>query len=368
MLNSGYTNAFDTYKQLQKDDLNDSFFASNVRKGYKDVRMSHKYRGYRRSEVYAFYISFVLKDGSETYAYHIPGREEQLIDRINKYETASISDAGNALQDLGLDVSEFQDLYPDSKIYQITDSQYLLDEGSTDMSYWENEDELYPDTEDFSVWSVNSAGDPVDLGLHLGNTNIRHHKMPPNKNDNFTFIGLGGSGNSTQVSPSLFNESSETTTGFELKEAINILGVTFTDIAIPTFIESQVQGFKIYYAKRSQQEKTIIGQSVVVPSWYEDEIALGNRMSNAAHGPYLDAWFLRGLLPTYFSRYHQIPGNQIPNYNSSSGNKRVIGAFTFHDFNMLKNKHTLSGASHIDVQKVLNMRMWSGGPKKKAGE
>lgn len=367
VLNSGYTNAFDTYKQLQKDDLNDSFFASNVRKGYKDVRMSHKYRGYRRSEVYAFYISFVLKDGSETYAYHIPGREEQLIDRINKYETASISDAGNALQDLGLDVSEFQDLYPDSKIYQITDSQYLLDEGSTDMSYWENEDELYPDTEDFSVWSVNSAGDPVDLGLHLGNTNIRHHKMPPNKNDNFTFIGLEGAGNSTQVSPSLFNESSETTTGFELKESINILGVTFTDIAIPTFIESQVQGFKIYYAKRSQQEKTIIGQSVVVPSWYEDEIALGNRMSNAAHGPYLDAWFLRGLLPTYFSRYHQIPGDQIPNYNSSSGNKRVIGAFTFHDFNMLKNKHTLSGASHIDVQKVLNMRMWAGGPKKKAG-
>ena len=103
---------------------------------------------------------------------------------------------------------------------------------------------------------------------------------------------------------------------------------------------------------------------MVVPSWYEDVVALGNRMSNAAHGPYLDAWFLKGLLPPFFSRYHLIPGNQIPNYNLSSSGRRVIGAFTFHDFNMLKNKHTLSGASHIDVQKVLNMRMWSGGPNK----
>ena len=34
-----------------------------------------KYKGYTRDEVYAFYIAFVMNDGSMSYAYHIPGRK-----------------------------------------------------------------------------------------------------------------------------------------------------------------------------------------------------------------------------------------------------------------------------------------------------
>ena len=378
ILNEGYSkisgstlvNYFDLYKNLQQNNVGDSFFASNVRKGYKDVRMSHKYRGYRRSEVYAFYISFVLKDGSETYAYHIPGRETKTIDKINHPENAPISDASAALESIGLDTSEFEDLYPDSKIYQITDSQFLLDPFSQEMSYWENEDELYPDTEDFSTWSVDPNGNPISVGVDLQNTNVRHHKMPPNKNTIYSFISADGL-YTDEVTPNLFNQSAENS-GLVLEESIKILGVNFTNIAIPTFIAGQVQGFKIYYAKRNQQEKTVLGQSVVVPSWYEDKMALGTRMSNAAHGPYHDAWFLKGLLPPYYSSYPELLNSQVPNISGFSyqGNDRpevrVMSTFSFHDFNMLKNKHTLSGASHIDIQKVLNMRMYSGGNKKLA--
>ena len=123
----------------------------------------------------------------------------------------------------------------------------------------------------------------------------------------------------------------------------------FNNIPIPDFIRDQVQGFKIYYAKRTQQEKTIIGQSVVVPAWYEDIMVPGTRMSTAAHGPYSDAWFLKGQLPSY--------NNVITksDYPGGNGKKRkVFPVFAFHDFNLLKNKHTLSGASHIDVQKLFD--------------
>ena len=369
VLNDGYSHYsgdtfssdFDIYKTLQQNALNDDYFASNVRKGYKDVRMSYKYRGYRRSEVYAFYISFVLKDGTETYAYHIPGREVKRISAINENENAPVNNqtVASALQSaFNLNVEEFRDLYPDSKLYQITDTQYMLSTTSTDMSYWENEDEIYPNTEDFEIWTADTSGNPLYTNNDLKNKKVRHHKMPPNKNAAFSFIDEL---DDNQTSPALFGESTSSQ-GLVLKESIKILGVQFTNIPIPTFIRDQVQGFKIYYAKRTQPEKTIIGQSVVLPSWYKPTIAYTTQMTTAAHGPYADAWFLKGLIPPYF-KYYPIITNPL-----SGDRARAISTFTFHDFNMLKNKHTLSGASHIDVQKILTMRMWAGGNKKRPGD
>ena len=367
ILNEGYPNNFDQYKDTQENNINDEFFASNVRKGYKDVRMSYKYRGYRRSETYAFYISFVLKDGSETYAYHIPGRKPKEIPNTGFYENADTAAVSNAVQtNFGMYLEEFEDLYPDSKLHQVTDTQYLLDPNSTEMSYWENQDEVYPDTDDFDVWTAVGEGTPIQQ-YSIRGEKVRHHKMPPNKNEEYSFIGLDGLSGENQVSPTLFGTASPTSgtsvNGLYLGETIKILGVEFGNIAIPPFIKSQVQGFKIYYAKRSQEQKTVIGQSVVMPSWYEPDIVLTNRMSTAAHGPHSTAWFLKGLVPPYYSYYNLANANPI----KPSERIRAISQFSFHDFNLLKNKHTLSGASHIDVQKVLNMRMWSGGNRKKPG-
>jgi hypothetical protein len=374
-LREGYSNFqgleasddFDIYKTLQSDDLNDGFFASDVRKGYKDVRMSHQYRGYRRSEVYAFYISFVLNDGTETFAYHIPGREPTVLLSAGS-QTVTVNENSeltaqivNTIKnsDINLDLDEFVDMYPDARLHQVTDTQYIQAEYSNEMSFWENEDELYPDTADFDRFTADpTSGDPVDQGDIRGEK-VRHHKMPPNKNLNYSFVDSLNAGG---VNANLFG-SNLNVTGLHLTESIKILGVKFNNIPIPDFIRDQVQGFKIYYAKRTQQEKTIIGQSVVVPAWYEDIMVPGTRMSTAAHGPYSDAWFLKGQLPSY--------NNVITksDYPGGNGKKRkVFPVFAFHDFNLLKNKHTLSGASHIDVQKLLTMRMWSGGNKKKPGD
>ena len=44
---------------------------------YKDINNHNNFRGYKRDEVYAFYISWMLKNGKETRAYHIPGLPEE---------------------------------------------------------------------------------------------------------------------------------------------------------------------------------------------------------------------------------------------------------------------------------------------------
>jgi len=369
-LNDGYSNIsfpelnddFDIYRNLQRDNLDDGFFASNVRKGYKDVNMSYNYRGYRRSEVYAFYISFVLNDGSETYAYHIPGRSSLNLSRAESGGTTVNEDSPlstsilNAISnsDLEMNLEEFADLYPDAKLYQVADTQFILNEAGNQMSFWENEDERYPDTEDFDRYTVNTTGDILNTG-DIRDRRVRHHKMPPNKNLTHSFVD---SLNTNGVNLDLFGQST-TFNGLTLDEEVKILGVRFSNIPIPDFIKNQVQGFKIYYAKRTQQEKSIIGQSIVMPAWYEDPIAVTNRMTIAANGPYADAWFLRGQPVTYNT---SILKSDIPGKVNS---KKAFSVFTFHDFNLLKNKHTLSGASHIDVQKILTMRAWTGGNKKK---
>lgn len=51
---------------------------------YNWLNNHNKYRGYKREEVYAFYISWILKNGKETRAYHIPGRESFMVNQQAK--------------------------------------------------------------------------------------------------------------------------------------------------------------------------------------------------------------------------------------------------------------------------------------------
>lgn len=359
---SSYTlsDTFEDFEGLQSDQVGDDFFAARVRKGYKDVRMSHQYRGYRRSEVYAFYISFVLNDGTETYAYHIPGREAQEIPGVSGiYENSYLtqSNVNTIDQETGLDLEEFRELYPSSRLYQVVDTQYLNNNSSQNMSYWENEDESYPDSDDFDQVAVDPNTGEIYVNGTLRDQPVRHHKMPPNRNTQFSFIDTLNDLDD-QVRPlELFGSGngSASTNGLRLKETINILGVRFDNIMIPDFIRNQVQGFKIYYAKRKQEHKTIVGQSAVIPSWYEDAVILGTRAAAAYKDPIGPAWMLKGHIPW---KQGSFPYLQNAPFDFPA---QAVGVFTFHDFNLLKNKHTLTGTTHIDVQKVMTMRMWAGG-------
>ena len=354
---------FTEYASIQKKNQSDlsedqvAKFYSNVRKGYKDPKLFYKKKSYRRSEVYAFYISFVLKDGTETYAYHIPGREAlEIFSDYGWAEDTIIPDGAEAPGVTAFDTNEVPNNLQDSRFYQVYDTQVMLSEyANTEVStgFWENRNELYPDTENFSVWSTNNTGIPVPNGDIKGQ-NVRHHKMPSNKHNSWKFIGdyTNTIGN---ISPSIYNnppvsENQE----LNMTEDINILGIKLSNIRIPKFILNQVQGYKIYYAKRTQQNKTIVGQSVVVPAAFRGVTALSMDTTLAAQSQRHRAWYMYGSIPSSLADYVKVnrPGKEY----------RAISVFGFHDFNMLKNRHTLSGSSHIDVQSILVMKHYRGGP------
>ncbi len=342
-------------------------FSGQVRKGYKDVSLSYKKKSYRRSEVYAFYISFVLKDGTETYAYHIPGRTVKEIGSTGFFENEAIQDhtANDFKNTVGLDTTEFNELYEDSKLHQITDTQLMIQEVGNEnisTSFWENNNEYYPESEDYQTWETDEDGVAVQTGTIAGE-NVRHHKMPSNKHKDYSYItGIEGwdffnSNIENQFAPNV-NNSANSNQDLELKENIRLLGIKLGNIHIPKFILSQVQGYKVYYAKRRQRDKTIIGQSIPLPATLRGNAVPSMYTKIAKYGPYHRAWFMSGVVESDVGSYPKIDSK----FSSANFLYRGFPVFKFHDFNLLKNKHTLSGASHVDVQSILVFRHYGGGP------
>ncbi len=364
-------------------DAQKAFFSSKVRKGYKDVKLSYKMKSFRRSEVYAFYISFVLKDGTETYAYHIPGRSQRVInytfgassitinenDRISNY---NIPNTNELLLNNLFNTGEIAKAYPDAKLHQVVDTQLLAWEASGGQdarttSYWENDNELYPDTDDFSIFNVDSNGKPADTQTDIKQLNVRHHKMPTNKISTYGFVANTAYDNSwngiNDFDPNINNQNTgvgTTDQTLTLKENINILGVKLSNIKIPRFILEQIQGYKIYYAKRQQANKTIIGQSVVVPSVFIGNMVPTMSTTKAKAGPFNRAFHMVGAPIHDEDLFFNV--KKAVSSNGYTSLYKAFSVFKFHDFNLLKNKHTLTGASHIDIQYVLPMQVYAGGP------
>jgi len=155
-------------------------------------------KSFKRGEVYALYISWILKEGGESRAYHIPGRAP-----ANGEENSP-------------EVFRFRS-EPTTTVFN-----------ATKMGYWENEDETYPN--DSEIWG-NLAGE-----------NVRHHHFPEIKDF------------------PLYDQNQFT------QNNIQVLGFRLTNIPLPENIKEQVTGYKIYYAKRTVENKRILDQSVNIES------------------------------------------------------------------------------------------------------
>ena len=132
-------------------------------KSYRYAPNIFKFKGYTRDEVYAFYIAFILKDGSTSYAYHIPGRSPQ--DGEN---------SGSFPSSLPL-YNDFKEINPQyAKQFHFIDSSAAA--GARQMNYWENATEQYPNTDNFDIYDQNG-----NIGT-LRNQNVRHHHFPSNRN------------------------------------------------------------------------------------------------------------------------------------------------------------------------------------------
>ena len=132
-------------------------------KSYRYAPNIFKFKGYTRDEVYAFYIAFILKDGSTSYAYHIPGRAHQDSENSKSFPSA-----------LPL-YNDFKEINPQyAKQFHFIDSSAAG--GARQMNYWENATEQYPNTDNFDIHNGSTI-----IGT-LKNQNVRHHHFPSNRN------------------------------------------------------------------------------------------------------------------------------------------------------------------------------------------
>lgn len=192
----------------------DGGYNIDASKSYRNYILNSKYRGYMRDETYAFYVAFILKDGSMSYAYHIPGREN-----LYTSEKTSLSAGGD------MNEAHMSALGPHSKKFHLLDSSspsFLVDnfyenrlsEPKQQMNYWENSTELYPDTENYDIFHIKSNGtssngteiDPsIALNKTLRSENVRHHHFPSNDNYFRRSISAGHLGSSSIATASTSN-------------------------------------------------------------------------------------------------------------------------------------------------------------------
>ncbi len=135
-------------------------------------------KGYMRDEVYAFYIAFILNDGSMSYAYHIPGRESISAPKLDIRKVGP-----TAVLPENLDEEDSIDLGIDSDINELTDGAakafHFYDfaiASQYQTNFWQNQNEFYPNTDDYKVFD----GIAEDVAANLQAKNVRHHRMPTN--------------------------------------------------------------------------------------------------------------------------------------------------------------------------------------------
>lgn len=142
---------------------------NTVEGSYKDAKTIFFKRGFKSDEVYAFYIFFNLKNGKKSKLYHIPGRAAKSIHGLNNFFENS------RLRDIN-PVTYAEDILIDKNIkffHTKETSTYDIVNNCYTMGYWENENEVYPNVDDF-IGVVGSSGKTFDLR----GKPVRHHKFP----------------------------------------------------------------------------------------------------------------------------------------------------------------------------------------------
>ena len=170
---------------------------------------------------------------------------------------------------IGFRPEEYLQQNKNARIYQVIDTSELVDNSDNlFMGFWENENETYPTTSDFLQGDVSAEGDAIIRPSLLSGQPVRHHKFPSNLTTR-SFINRAVGTNSSYVEQAskLPTGSSMTTPdgggdngGIALTEEIRLLGFELRNLKLPKYILEQVQGYKVYYAKRSKETELFLGK------------------------------------------------------------------------------------------------------------
>lgn len=185
-------------------------------------------------EVYAFYLGVELNRGSWAF-YHIPGRP------VFAAENAFLS---------GYGLNYYK--------YQVDDTCNTVG-ALTNMGYWENENEFYPNTTEFSG---------TVSGEDLRGQRVRHHRMP-------TYAYLVNNIHSADSAVGITK--------------LPRLYVTASNVNIPLAVQSKIKRWKIFYAKKTNEDSLYIADDLTQFSFSNVTSTLkwgtGGNWLVAAQGP-----------------------------------------------------------------------------------
>jgi len=214
--------------QKYANNINTTWEVSTNSYGYRKLFNSENEYVFCPDEVYAFYIHFILKDGTETMGYHIPGR---IANDGDKFPEESIGGINGI------------------KRFHIRDTSTIATLNNK-LSYWENETELYPTYgSDCEIWNETGY-----IGTNA-NTHVRHHKIP----------------------------SLKTTNG-------NTVKIKFSNIYIHETILNLVSGAYISFASRDK-DKTVLdysyihNKSMYTGMYVKDDIKIDNTVFDLQSHP-----------------------------------------------------------------------------------
>lgn len=188
------------------------------------INLEDKYKngeekGFMHDEVYAIYLRFKIKNGKRSKAFHIPGPKGVMDDyRPSDY------------------YEEFYGTEIVNKRFKLIDTNVLIS-GTTKKCYtgvYQNDTELYPATSDFA--NVQAA--PNDSTGVL----VRHHKMPSYKYCKANYYSTDDS---------------------YLVNKMDLLGISIENLTIPSQYQNMIEGYEIMYAKRTVQNMTVYGTSLM---------------------------------------------------------------------------------------------------------
>ena len=149
--------------------------------------------------------------------------------------------------------------------------------------------------------------------------------------------------------------------------SVDVLGFELEDIKIPQSMLSQIQGFRIYRARRGYPNRRILGQSPLIPMVTKQGIVglcrevIESNSITSAHQT------LQALSPSdeeflNSNPWARNPGTysvstQTANTNYGTAYKHI----TFHDFYLLRTHASLSPSTHFKIEYLSNNIVFNGG-------
>lgn len=232
--NHGYDIPSTTYK---KHSISPSYLANT---GNNDVDN----KSFMRDEVYSLGIGFELIDGTETPVFHIPGRINDILTSTSG--TGEFGRTYTANWDTGLTTS--------GKVYwkdRNTALKYPIVSGIKEggiPAYWRSS-ETYTDGYNFPT---NGEQDT------LGNSYIRHHKMPSDVLEPTYRTEITGNEN-----------ANNTYTTYKLYK--RNLALNFSNIIIPDEYKDLITKIKIFYTPRNETNKTVLSKGILYRTYQNED-------------------------------------------------------------------------------------------------